>query len=111
PSGPTYSPVAGLYSATAIGGASGAGAGADTGSAAGAGSGSPAPGAAGSRGAGMLCPDSVAFGSPFQLYPSLSGTYSSSPTRGVAGAAHIERCVLRHPAVHLSLDTSADSRS
>src|SRR5690606_6797665 len=59
PSGPMYCPLSGSYSATAIGG--------DTGSGAGAGSGSPSPGAEGSRGAGMLWPDSVAFGSPFQL--------------------------------------------
>lgn len=65
PSGPTYVPVAGSYSAVVTGAGGGAAA---------------AAGAAAVpvRGCGTGCPDSVAFGSPFQLKPSLRGMYSSS---------------------------------
>ena len=55
--------MAGSYSATASGGGTAAGGGAGGG-----------PGGSW----GIPCPDSVAFGSPFQLVPSLSGTYCSS---------------------------------
>src|ERR1700757_1722708 len=90
PSGPIYVAVAGSYWAAAIGG------GAEPGT------GGPAAGGGEPGGSwGMPWPDSVALGSPFQLLPSLSGTYcsllSQSFTVGARLPGTVSHGVLRAP--------------
>src|SRR5277367_28774 len=67
-----YLPVAGSYSAAAMGGGGGPGAACGGGAV-----GATDPGGVPGGSCGTAWPVAVAFGSPFQLKPSLSGTYCS----------------------------------